>query len=111
MLIFYGRYASPNIDPQVTNSRDPVYIVALQKDLFKQKGQIGVYSYLPFWKEFVAHKSEHQGSDFTESSSVNIPVRSLITFKFSYRFNYGKKIKKIERDSDTEEDNGGGGLF
>lgn len=109
-LIFFGRYKSPNIDPQLTQSRSPVYIVALQKGLMKKKAQISIFSYLPFWKEFIANKSEYKGSDFTQTSTVSIYPKTLCTVRLSYKFNRGEKVKKINREKETEEE-GQGGLF
>ena len=108
MLILYGYYASPNIDPQRTNSRSPVYIVALQKGFLKQQAQISAFAYLPFWKEFTAEKTVYEGRDFKQTNSVELPLRNLFSIRLSYKFNYGNKVKKIERDKNTDEDNGGG---
>ncbi|MBN1184435.1 MAG: TonB-dependent receptor [Bacteroidales bacterium] len=108
MLIFYGYYASPNIDPQRTNSRSPVYILAVQKSFMKQAAQVSAFTYLPFTKEFTAEKTVYEGRDFTQTSEFTIPPRTLFTIRLSYKFNYGNKVKKIERDKNTDEDNGGG---
>ena len=105
-----GRYNSPNIDPQVTFSRSPVYIVALQKDLLKKSARISLFAYLPFLKEFIANKQEYTGSDFTQTTSFTILPESLCTVRLSYKFNRGKKVNKVNREKETEEE-GQGGLF
>ena len=80
------------------------------KALLKKKAQISLFAYVPFMKEFIANKQEYTGSDFTQTTSFTILPESLYTVRLSYKFNRGKKVNKINREKETEEE-GQGGLF
>ncbi len=102
-IIMYMNYRSPFIEPQMERQRSLLYIFAVEKAVLKN-GKVGVYSYIPFTKEFTANKKITTGKNFYQESALLINPWPMFTVRFSYTFKSGKKIKKLEREKELEND-------
>lgn len=91
------QYNSPEIDIQGMSFSDALYFISLEKN-FKQKFKIGIMSALPFSKSFTYQGSEIKGKDFYSHSEGDVRLSALpLWLKFTYQFNSGKKVNKIDR--------------
>jgi hypothetical protein len=94
------QYQSPLIAIQGMSFSDALYFISLEKN-FKQKFKVGIMSALPFSKSFTYQGSEIKGVDFYSHSEGNIKLSAFpVWLKFTYKFNSGKKLNKINRDKE-----------
>jgi len=104
----YATYASPVTSMQTTRYRDALYMVGLEKSIWKDKGKIGINSYLPFKTKFRFNRTVTQSPGIYQDDDNFVQLRTLISLKFTYRFNKGKEVKKLERQKSLENDGKGG---
>lgn len=91
------QYNSPEIDIQGMSFSDALYFISLEKN-FKEKFKIGIMSALPFSKSFTYQGSEIKGENFYSHSEGNVKLSAFpVWLKFTYQFNSGKKVNKIDR--------------
>jgi iron complex outermembrane receptor protein len=102
----FAYYGSPNIGYQREFSRDLLFLIGANKQ-FKNKAKVEVY-YNPFIKNFTYSKVITQKQDYREEWEGNVDVSNLFAIEFTYNFNFGGKVNKIERDVDHEKGNSGG---
>jgi outer membrane receptor protein involved in Fe transport len=94
------QYSSPLINIQGLTFSDALYFVSLEKT-FKQKIKIGITSALPFSKKFTYQGSEIKGADFYCHSEGNIRFSvAPVWFKFTYQFNSGKTLKRVNNSKE-----------
>jgi hypothetical protein len=111
MLFTYVQYNSPYITPQNTNKRFPIYVIGLEKEVLKKgQGKITLTAIDPFVKTFVAQETITKSNNLYQHQEFDINISQIITIKFTYTFNKGQKVKKLERQNSTESD-GGKSLF
>lgn len=102
-VISYIQYSSPYITAQNTNYRSALYLFAVEKGVLKT-GKIGLYAYAPFLGDFTVERTEKETNDYYEESDFVVhDLTYIFNFKFSYRFNYGQKVKKLNRNKQVEE--------
>lgn len=104
----FGNYGSPNITYQRVFSRDLLILVGLQKKI-GEKMNIDMF-YNPFIKDFKYMGIETTTSGYYETWEGHINVLHIFAIEFTYRFNYGKSIKKINRSAEYEKEEGRGSL-
>lgn len=98
-------YHSPQISYQRTTSRDLLFIVGLKKSLFKN-GKLMIFYLPPYTKEFTFNKTVTESSDLNDEWKGVIKADYLFNIQFTYRFNSGKKVKKLNRSTDYDSDDG-----
>jgi hypothetical protein len=101
-------YNSPNIGYQREYRRGLLFIVGVEKPLWK-KAKISAF-YNPFIKDFMYSQVSTVYGNTTEDWEGNLDIRNVFAIEFTYTFNYGKKIHKINRSTEYDKD-GGGGMF
>ncbi len=104
----YATYASPVTTMQSTRYRDALYLVGFEKSIWKDKGKIGINWYEPFKSDFRFNRVVAKGSGIYQDDDNFVKLRTLISLKFTYRFNKGKEVKKLERQKSLESDGKGG---
>ncbi len=105
LIAFYG---SPNITYQRIFSRDLLMLIGADKK-FGEKATLSVF-YNPFIRNFVYTKVETFAPGYHEQWWGQVDVMNLYSFEFTYRFNSGKKINKINRSAEYEKNQTSGGL-
>ena len=98
-------YGSPTINYQRIFSRDLLGIVGFEKQ-FSEKAKLQIF-YVPFISNFTYTKVLTHTAGYNESWEGQVAVKNLFGVEFTYNFNHGAKIKKLDRK--VEHDNGGGG--
>ncbi len=92
---FQFQYNSPLINIQSTSFSDALYFVSLEKT-FRQRFKVGITSGIPFAKTFTYQGEEIRGTDFYSHSVGNIRMSAIpVWLKFTYQFNSGKGVNKI----------------
>lgn len=104
----YATYASPVTSIQSTHYRDALYLVGLEKSIWKDKGKIGINWYEPFKTKFRFSRTVTQSTGIYQDDDNFVQLRTLISLKFTYRFNKGKEVKKLDRQKSLESDGKGG---
>jgi len=90
-------YNSPVIDIQSKSFSDALYFISLEKT-FKKNFKVGITSALPFSKTFTYQGSEIKGANFYSHSEGNVKMAAFpLWLKFTYQFNSGKTVNKINR--------------
>lgn len=83
---------------------DVLYFISLEK-IFSDHFRIGITGIVPFKRRFTYQGYESGTFNFNEYSEDNIKMSAFpILFKMKYSFSSGKKVNRIERDSDFKED-------
>ena len=108
VLWTYATYTSPSAALQTTNYRDALYIIALEKNILKDKAKIGINYYEPFYHKFRFNRTVSQGTTFRQDDDNHVDLGVLVSLKFTYRFSYGKEVKKLDRQKNLENDGKGG---
>lgn len=99
-------YGSPSISYQREHSRDLLVFFGGERKIGKNFKVEVMYN--PFIKNFVYNKviTKYEGGH--EEWYGEIDVSNLFLVGITYNFNYGKKIKKINRSTQYEKDGSGG---
>jgi hypothetical protein len=94
------QYTSPKIDIQSLLFSDALYFISVEKS-FSQKFKIGVTTALPFTKSFTYEGTEIKGMNFYSRSEGDVRLSSVpVWLKFTYQFNSGKSVHKLNRTSE-----------
>ena len=107
MMMF--NYRSPYISYQRTTSRDFLWIIAVEKSIFKN-GKLQLFYLPPYTREFTFTKNETKTPNLYDSWKGVIKADYLFAIEFTYTFSTGKKVKSLNRASDIESD-GNNSLF
>ncbi len=99
-------YSSPNINYQRVIERDLLFIMGVEKNLSKRAKISGWYN--PFITDFTYRKVSTVYGNNVENWYGSLYVKHVFAIEFTYSFNYGKKVKKINRSVEYEKDGNGG---
>jgi hypothetical protein len=105
-VFVWSQYNSPNISYQREFSRDMLYIFGFEKE-FSEKAKLSVW-YNPFISDFTYTKVITQLPGYYEEWAGSVDVQHLFSIEFTYAFNYGGKVNKIDRTVEYEKGSGGG---
>jgi hypothetical protein len=73
--------------------------------MFKNnQGKISLSIINPFMKRFSVDNSVTESVGYYQEQDVQVDIQPLVTLKFSYSFNKGKELKKIDRKREAESD-------
>ncbi len=107
-LMMMANYGSPRISYQRVFYRDALVLFGFQKKLSEHASIEGFYN--PLIKNFTYLKVVTESQDYHEEWKGQVEVQHLFAIEFNYNFNYGKKIKKINRSVEYEKEESKGGL-
>jgi hypothetical protein len=107
-LSLIAQYYGPTISYQREDRRDLLVLLDAGKK-FSNKADLNIM-YVPFIKDFTYSKSIVSYPGYREENAGSVYAKNLFVITFTYHFNYGKQIKKIERNVEYEKSGGGGGL-
>ena len=100
----YAVYNSPVKRLQTTNYRDALYLIGLEKSIMKEKGKIGITWGEPFKEQFRFQRTVTENGDLYQDDDNYVKIRTLFILKFTYRFNSGKEVKKLDIQRNLERD-------
>jgi hypothetical protein len=80
----------------------PIYGFGGQKQL--KNHSVGVFWLLPFSKDVKFNRTITETPVYTAENTVGFDVSKFIQFTYSYKFNKGKNVKKLNRQVQVESD-------
>ena len=95
-------YNGVSVNAQSKTYSMPFYGVGLQKQL--KNHSLGVFWLLPFSTNVNLTRTETTTPAFNSTNTVGFNVSNYIQFMYSYKFNKGKNVKKIDRKIELESD-------
>ena len=95
-------YNGVNINAQSKTYSIPLYGVGAQKKL--NNHSFGIFWLLPFSNNTRFNRTETATPVYNSRNIVGIDISSYVQFMYSYRFNKGKNVKKINRRINVESD-------
>jgi len=97
------KYNSANAKIQNNYFDDVLYFISLDKTFFENL-KIGITSAIPLKRSFTYQGYESANSNFNVYSEDNIKMSVFpLWFKIKYSFASGKKVNRIKRSSDFNE--------
>jgi hypothetical protein len=109
-LTLYGfcMYQGVRFEAQDKTYSYPVYGIGGQYKL--RNHTFGINWVFPGTKDFVYSKTITETPELYATTNNSFDVRYFIQFIYSYNFNKGKNVKKIDHKPDVESDTKGGGI-
>jgi len=89
-------------DAQSKTFSTPFYGLGGQRQM--KDHTLGVFWLLPFSKEIKFQKKETDTPSYQNTNTIGFDVSYYIQFMYSYKFNKGKNVKKLDRKIDVESD-------
>lgn len=101
-------YDGPSFNAQSKTSSTPFYGFGAQKIMSNHT--LGLFYLLPFSKDITVNRIETKTLDFYKETSFGFDISYYIQILYSYKFNKGRAINKVNREFETEGDSKVGGL-
>jgi hypothetical protein len=89
-------------DAQSRTYSTPFYGLGAQRQL--KDHTLGVFWLLPFSKDIKFQKRETETPTYHNTNTIGFDVSYYIQFMYSYKFNKGKNVKKLDRKVEVESD-------
>ena len=96
------QYTGVNMNAQSKTYSIPFYGLGVQKQL--KDHSFGVTWLLPFSTNIRLSRTETETPAFSSRNIIGFDVSNFIQFSYSYKFNKGKNVKKLDRKIDVESD-------
>jgi hypothetical protein len=95
-------YNGVSVNAQSKTYSMPIYGIGVQKQL--KDHSFGVFYLLPFSKNVELSRTETVTPAYNSSNTIGFDVSNYIQFMYSYKFNKGRNVKKLDRKIDIESD-------
>ena len=105
---FYMNYNGVSMNAQSKTYRLPLYGIGGQKQI--KDHTIGVFWLLPFSKEITYQKTITKTPAFNSRDIVGFNVAGFVQISYSYKFNKGRNVKKIDHKVEMESDSKSQGI-
>lgn len=102
-IFVYTQMNSPYISTQNTNKREPMYVLGIEKQV-KTSFKFTLTTINPFNRYFNISNTVTESENFWQESITRLYIQNLIMLRVGYTFNYGNKIKKLERQKEVENE-------
>lgn len=97
------QYNSPRDYMQSSIYSDALYFLVIEKPIYDNL-KVGLTSGIPFNRSFTYYGKDVEGADFSSNWEGTIKTSGFpVWMKLSYRFNSGKKLSKINRNTENIE--------
>jgi outer membrane receptor protein involved in Fe transport len=101
-------YNGVNMDAQTKTYSIPFYGFGAQKQM--KNHSLGFFYLLPFSKKIDFRRTETRTPFYTAENIIGFDVSYYIQFMYSYKFNKGKNVKKLNREVNIESDSKSKGI-
>lgn len=98
----YLNYNGVSTNAQSKTYNLPLYGLGAQHQI--KNHTIGVFWLLPFSKNVNFQRTETETPYYNSTSITGIDIANFIQFSYSYKFNKGKNVKKLDRKVQVESD-------
>jgi outer membrane receptor protein involved in Fe transport len=95
-------YNGVDINAQSKTYSLPIYGIGVQKQL--KNHSFGVFYLLPFATYLKYSRTETHTPEYNSSNATAVNFSNYIQFMYSYKFNKGKNVKKLDRKIEQESD-------
>jgi outer membrane receptor protein involved in Fe transport len=95
-------YNGVNVTAQSKTYSIPFYGLGVQQQI--KDHSFGVFWLLPFSNDIKFSKTETQTPAYSSTNTIGFNVSNYIQFMYSYKFNKGKNVKKLDHKVDVESD-------
>ncbi len=95
-------YEGVNVTAQSKTYNTPFYGPGIQAQI--KNHSIGVVWLLPFSTHIKLSRTETETPEFTSTNIIGFDASNYIQFMYSYKFNRGKNVKKLDRKVEVESD-------
>lgn len=95
-------YEGVNVNAQSRTYNTPFYGPGMQAQL--KNHNIGFVWLLPFSTHVKLNRTETETTGYTSTNTVGFDATGYIQFMYSYKFNRGKNVKKLDRKVEIESD-------
>jgi outer membrane receptor protein involved in Fe transport len=98
----YLSYNGVNINAQSKTYSMPLYGLGGQWQI--KDHNIGIFWLLPFSKDVKFSRTETETAFYTSTNITGIDLANFIQFSYSYKFNKGRNVKKLDHKVEVESD-------
>ena len=98
----YMNYNGVSINAQSKTYSMPIYGLGSQYQL--KNHTLGVFWLLPFRKDVNFQRTETETPAYSSAGTTGIDIANFIQFSYSYKFNKGKNVRKLDRKGQMESD-------
>ena len=95
-------YEGVNVNAQSRTYNTPFYGPGMQAQI--KNHNIGFVWLLPFSTEVKLNRTETETTGYTSTNVIGFDATTYIQFMYSYKFNRGKNVKKLDRKVEIESD-------
>jgi outer membrane receptor protein involved in Fe transport len=99
---FFLSYNGVNINAQSKTYSIPFYGFGFQGQI--KNHTLGVFWFLPFSRDVRLSRTETETTAFNSRNIIGFDASNYIQFSYSFKFNKGKNVKKLDRKIDVESD-------
>jgi outer membrane receptor protein involved in Fe transport len=100
--VMFLNYNGININAQSKTYSIPLYGFGLQKKI--KDHNFGIFWLLPFSKTRDFQRTETEAGGFVSKNVTGVNFSNYIQFSYSWKFNKGKNVKKLDRVVEVESD-------
>ena len=98
----YLQYNGVNINAQSKTYSIPLYGLGVQEQL--KNHSFGLFWLLPFAQDIRFQRVETETPFFNSTNITGVNIANFIQLSYSYKFNKGKNVKKLNRTVEVESD-------
>jgi hypothetical protein len=95
-------YNGVSMNAQSKTYSIPLYGLGIQKQI--KDHSFGIFYLLPFSKVVKFSRTETTTPVYKSTNITGIDISNFIQFSYTYKFNKGKNVKKLDRKLDVESD-------
>jgi outer membrane receptor protein involved in Fe transport len=99
------QYNGVNMNAQSKTYTIPLYGLGLQKQI--KDHSFGIFYLLPFSGYIKYQRTETTTPAYNATNSTSIDFGNFIQFSYSYKFNKGRNVKKLDHKTEVESDSKG----
>ncbi len=104
-VFVFMSYNGVNINAQSKTYSMPIYGIGASQKL--KDHNFGIFWLLPFSKEVNFSRTETETPYYTSTDITGIDLAGFVQFQYSYRFNKGKSVRKLNRKVEVDSDSKG----
>jgi len=108
-LLYNLRYSSPHIDYQRTNYRDMMMVAGIQKNILENL-KVELLSMIPTSDSFTYRRHVTRTPEVYRETAGSVNFNFIAMLGVTWNFDYGKKIKKLERSMENKDKGSKGAL-
>jgi hypothetical protein len=98
----YLSYNGVNMNAQSKTYSIPLYGIGIQQQI--KDHNFGIFYLLPFSRKVEFSRTETTTPAYNSRNITGIDISNYIQFSYSYKFNKGKNVKKLDRKIEVESD-------